>query len=78
MVDLLVEVLRYSAAPVSNIELTQRVNAMAYEVIETYLKGDSRKNELYICKYIEFFTRQFSLEVSLSFDITIVYVCLRI
>ena len=31
----------------------------AYDVLYTYLKGDSRKNELYIAKYIDFFLTQF-------------------
>ncbi|XP_076454279.1 inositol 1,4,5-trisphosphate-gated calcium channel ITPR3-like isoform X3 [Babylonia areolata] len=31
----------------------------AYNVLYTYLMGDSRKNELYIAKYIDFFLTQF-------------------
>ncbi|XP_067668084.1 inositol 1,4,5-trisphosphate-gated calcium channel ITPR2-like [Haliotis asinina] len=31
----------------------------AYDVLYTYLMGDSRKNELYIAKYIDFFLTQF-------------------
>ena len=35
-----------------------------YDVLYTYLMGDSRKNELYIAKHIEFFETQISSEVS--------------
>ena len=39
----------------------------AYDVLYTYLMGDSRKNELYIAKYIDFFLTQFEYkEVSTS------------
>ena len=38
-----------------------------YDVLYTYLKGDSRKNELYIAKHIEFFEAQISHEVRSSF-----------
>ncbi|XP_062567417.1 inositol 1,4,5-trisphosphate receptor type 3-like isoform X1 [Saccostrea cucullata] len=34
----------------------------AYNVLYTYLMGDSRKNELYIAKYIDFFLPQFELK----------------
>nr|XP_022345635.1 inositol 1,4,5-trisphosphate receptor type 3-like isoform X6 [Crassostrea virginica] len=34
----------------------------AYNVLYTYLMGDSRKNELYIAKYIDFFLSQFELK----------------
>jgi hypothetical protein len=33
----------------------------AYRVMYVYLMGDSRKNELYIAKYIDFFLSQFEL-----------------
>lgn len=42
----------------------------AYNVLYTYLMGDSRKNELYIAKYIDFFLSQFELkEVSWTMNI---------
>ena len=31
----------------------------AYDVLYRYLMGNSRKNELYIAKYIDFFLTQF-------------------
>ncbi|KAL3848185.1 hypothetical protein ACJMK2_019059 [Sinanodonta woodiana] len=34
----------------------------AYDVLATYLLGDSRKNELYIAKYIDFFLTQFDIK----------------
>ena len=40
-----------------------RVLVECYDVLYTYLKGDSRKNELYIAKHIEFFESQISFEV---------------
>ena len=38
----------------------------AYDVLYMYLKGDSRKNELYIAKHIDFFESQISYEVSMD------------
>ena len=35
-----------------------------YDVLYTYLMGDSRKNELYIAKHIHFFESQISYEVN--------------
>ena len=37
-----------------------------YSVMEGYLMGDSRKNELYFAKNIEFFETQFKVEVSIT------------
>lgn len=39
--------------------------AKAYDVLYHYLQGNSRKNELYIAKHIDFFQTQFDLGVSL-------------
>lgn len=36
----------------------------AYDVLYTYLMGDSRKNELYIAKHVQFFQTQFDHQVS--------------
>lgn len=47
----------------------------AYNVLYTYLMGDSRKNELYIAKYIDFFLSQFELkEVSWPINIKFSYI----
>ena len=45
----------------------QRVFAKSYDVLYHYLQGDSRKNELYIAKHIDFFQTQFDLGVSTLF-----------
>lgn len=34
-----------------------------YEVLYTYLAGNSRKNELYIAKHLDFFNTQISYQV---------------
>lgn len=64
-----------------------------YHVMYVYLMGDSRKNELYIAKYIDFFQSQFELRevwewfwflitiqtyISLIFDIHMQYSILKI
>ena len=36
----------------------------AYDVLHTYMIGDSKKNALYFAKYIDFFQTQFSVKVS--------------
>ncbi len=36
----------------------------AYDVLHTYMIGNSRKNALYFAKYIDFFQTQFSVKVS--------------
>ncbi len=35
-----------------------------YDVLYTYLMGDSRKNELYMAKHLNFFDSQVSFAVS--------------
>ena len=52
-----------------------RVLVECYDVLYTYLKGDSRKNELYIAKHIEFFESQISFEVIAIFNYT---ACIRL
>lgn len=42
----------------------QKIFAKAYDVLYHYLQGNSRKNELYIAKHIDFFQTQFELGVS--------------
>ena len=37
-----------------------------YNVMHTYVLGDSRKNELYIARFIDFFQTQILREVSVS------------
>ncbi|KAL8600024.1 hypothetical protein ACOMHN_057793 [Nucella lapillus] len=59
VVELLVSLLRvpYMGSPDQS-HLT-KIFVEAYNVLYTYLMGDSRKNELYIAKYIDFFLTQF-------------------
>ena len=39
-----------------------RIFVAAYHVLYAYLMGNSRKNELYIAKYIDFFLTQFEIK----------------
>ncbi|OWF52185.1 Inositol 1,4,5-trisphosphate receptor type 3 [Mizuhopecten yessoensis] len=59
IVELLVQLLQipFRGSP-DQLHLT-RIFVEAYDVLYTYLMGDSRKNELYIAKYIDFFLSQF-------------------
>ncbi|XP_070173454.1 inositol 1,4,5-trisphosphate-gated calcium channel ITPR3-like [Littorina saxatilis] len=59
IVELLVSLLRvpYQGSPDQS-HLTN-IFVEAYNVLYTYLMGNSRKNELYIAKYIDFFLTQF-------------------
>ena len=41
-----------------------RVFKAAYDVLYTYMIGNSRKNALYFAKYIDFFQTQISVKVS--------------
>ena len=59
---------RYLMAKPSNFgqsEIAQQVFVQAYIVLETYLLGDSRKNELYFAKHIKYFNTQYEEPVSL-------------
>ena len=47
-----------------SVRLMTSVLVECYDVLYTYLMGDSRKNELYIAKHISFFDSQISFEVS--------------
>ena len=44
----------------------QKIFAKSYDVLYHYLQGNSRKNELYIAKHIDFFQTQFELGVSIQ------------
>ena len=39
-----------------------KIFVAAYHVLYAYLMGNSRKNELYIAKYIDFFLTQFEIK----------------
>ena len=68
IVDLLVRLLMViedtPAATPECSTLIHHISVDAYDVLETYLQGDSRKNELYFAKYIDFFGTQFEAGVS--------------
>ncbi|XP_013381715.1 inositol 1,4,5-trisphosphate receptor type 3 isoform X4 [Lingula anatina] len=66
IVDLLVQLLQspLQDAPDSNYLLS--VFKEAYDILYTYMTGNSRKNALYFAKYIEFFQTQLSLKASTS------------
>ena len=46
----------------SNFSHMTRIFVAAYHVLYAYLMGNSRKNELYIAKYIDFFLTQFEIK----------------
>ena len=65
VIDLLVRYLKLDvSSSSSNARLAERIVLEAYDVIEAYLLGDSRKNELYFAKYIDYFNTQFNAKVS--------------
>ncbi|CAG2225799.1 unnamed protein product [Mytilus edulis] len=59
IVELLVYLLQIPFRGTADQHHLTRIFVEAYDVLYTYLKGDSRKNELYIAKYIDFFLSQF-------------------
>ncbi|XP_052783710.1 inositol 1,4,5-trisphosphate receptor type 1-like isoform X3 [Mya arenaria] len=61
IVELLVSLLKCPFQGADQFHMT-RIFSMAYNVLYTYLMGNSRKNELYIAKYIDFFLTQFEIK----------------
>ncbi|KAK6195687.1 hypothetical protein SNE40_001061 [Patella caerulea] len=59
IVDLLVHLLRIPCRGAPDQMHLTKIFVEAYAVLYTYLMGNSRKNELYIAKYIDFFLTQF-------------------
>ena len=57
--DLLVRYLMAKPRDLGRNEVIQRVFVQAYRVLEAYLLGDSRKNELYFARHIQYFSTQF-------------------
>ncbi len=74
IVDLLVKFLQLStdqlAGSPANLSgsdhLLRRLCVESYGVLETYLMGNSRKNELYFSRFFDFFRKQFGQDVSAS------------
>ncbi|KAK3095936.1 hypothetical protein FSP39_021047 [Pinctada imbricata] len=59
IVDLMVVILRMPFRGTPDQGHMTEIMVKAYEVLGTYLLGGSRKNELYIARYIDFFMSQF-------------------
>ena len=64
VIDLLVKVLQMQLSDATDVSHLTRVFKAAYEVLYTYMCGNSRKNALYFAKYIDFFQTQISVKVS--------------
>ncbi|KAK6195492.1 hypothetical protein SNE40_000911 [Patella caerulea] len=60
IVDLLVDLLHIPFKDTPDQTYLTKIFVEAYAVLKTYLVGNSRKNELYIAKYIGFFLTQFT------------------
>ena len=65
IVDLLVRLLSSKPPDFESNELMQRMYVEAYDCLETYLLGNSRKNELYFAKYIDYFSTQYEVRVGI-------------
>ncbi|XP_074663089.1 inositol 1,4,5-trisphosphate-gated calcium channel ITPR3-like [Tubulanus polymorphus] len=69
VIDLLVMLLQCKLKGVADeINLTKVFKA-AYEVIYSYMIGNSRKNALYFAKYIDFFQTQFSIKGDIGLNV---------
>ncbi|XP_064638655.1 inositol 1,4,5-trisphosphate receptor type 3-like isoform X2 [Lineus longissimus] len=60
IVELLVTLLQIPYRGSNDQSHLTKIFVESYDVLYTYLMGDSRKNELYIAKYIDFFQNQIS------------------
>lgn len=65
VVDQLVDYLQ--AKQQGSKDLVLRVQVQAYKVLETYLQGNSRKNELYFAQHIGYFSTQYEKQVREEF-----------
>jgi inositol 1,4,5-triphosphate receptor type 1 len=61
LLDLLVQILKTYNPKASDSKLQKQVCIAAYKVIEVYLQGNSRKNELYLSQFIPFFEKHIGL-----------------
>ncbi|XP_033730119.1 LOW QUALITY PROTEIN: inositol 1,4,5-trisphosphate receptor type 2-like [Pecten maximus] len=62
IVEVLVQLLQIPFRGCDDQHHLVRIYVEAYDVLYTYLMGDSRKNELYIAKHIDFFLTQFEIK----------------
>lgn len=76
MIDLLVRILQFPLHDGDDESHIIRVFKESYDVLHAYMVGKSRKNALYIAKYIDFFQTQFTQKVSSSNNIKGANVCL--
>ncbi len=67
LIDLLVRLLQFPLEGAIDQTHLTRVFKAAYDVLYTYMIGNSRKNALYFAKYIDFFQTQISVKVRLKF-----------
>ena len=63
VIDLLVRLLQIPLEGAIDQTHLTRVYKAAYDVLYTYMIGNSRKNALYFAKYIDFFQTQISVKV---------------
>jgi len=63
VIDLLVRLLQFSLQGAVDLAHLVRVFKGAYDVLYTYMIGNSRKNALYFAKYIDFFQTQIIVNV---------------
>lgn len=65
ILDLLVQFVMVTEQKSVQENYVTKICTSIYEVLRTYLLGDSRKNELYFAKHMDFFETQFDAEVNL-------------
>jgi len=63
VIDLLVRMLQFPLQGAVDLVHLVRVFKGAYDVLYTYMIGNSRKNALYFAKYIDFFQTQITVKV---------------
>ena len=69
VIDLLVMLLKHQLdGAIDQVHLT-RVFKGAYDVLYTYMIGNSRKNALYFAKYIDFFQTQISVKGEIGLNV---------
>lgn len=66
VIDLLVNLLQCPLGDGEEESHVIRIFKEAYDVLHAYMIGKSRKNALYMAKYIDFFQTQFTQKVSFS------------
>ena len=66
VIDLLVNLLQCPLGDGEEESHVIRIFKEAYDVLHAYMIGKSRKNALYMAKYIDFFQTQFTQKVSCS------------